>query len=96
MPSGKPHSGFHDSIDRARIRAEKLLVGYGSCPATRDVTLEVRRGEVVALLGPNGTGSTTTLSALAGELRAATLEQWGRLDILIDNAGSPPSPGSTK
>ncbi len=34
----------------------------------RDLDLEVRRGEVVALLGANGAGKTTTLLTLAGEL----------------------------
>ena len=34
----------------------------------RDLTLEVRAGEVVALLGPNGAGKTTTLSTIAGLL----------------------------
>jgi ABC-2 type transport system ATP-binding protein len=34
--------------------------------AVRDVSLTVRRGEVVAFVGPNGAGKTTTLRCLAG------------------------------
>lgn len=44
----------------------------------RNVTFEVRRGERLALLGPNGVGKTTLLKALIGklELRSGTIE-WG-------------------
>lgn len=53
------------------IRAEGVSAGYSSGLAIREVSLEVKRGEVVALLGPNGAGKTTTLLTLAGELRPA-------------------------
>jgi branched-chain amino acid transport system ATP-binding protein len=45
-----------------------LTAGYDSVPVIRGVSLEVGRGEVVALLGANGAGKTTTMRALAGEL----------------------------
>jgi ABC-type branched-subunit amino acid transport system ATPase component/branched-subunit amino acid ABC-type transport system permease component len=51
------------------ISTEDLTVGYNSQPAVRDLNLEVGRGEVVALIGANGAGKSTTLLALAGELR---------------------------
>lgn len=50
------------------IRAVGLSAGYGSLAAVRNIDLEVRPGEVVALLGANGAGKTTTLLTLAGEL----------------------------
>jgi branched-chain amino acid transport system ATP-binding protein len=45
-----------------------LAAGYNGVPVVRDVNLRVDRGEVVALLGPNGVGKTTTLLTLSGEL----------------------------
>jgi branched-chain amino acid transport system ATP-binding protein len=45
-----------------------LCCGYGSVTVVRDVDLDVAPGEVLALLGPNGTGKTTLMLTLAGLL----------------------------
>lgn len=52
----------------AMIEAVGLSKFYGVFAATRDVTFQVRRGEVVAFLGPNGAGKSTTMKMLTGYL----------------------------
>jgi len=54
------------------IRFTRLTKRYGSFTAVRELTLEVRRGEVYALLGPNGAGKTTALRCLATLLAPTT------------------------
>src|ERR1700691_2625184 len=51
------------------LEAVGLCAGYGNVPVLREVNLVVRPGEVVALLGANGAGKSTTLKALAGFLK---------------------------
>src|SRR6202011_3063697 len=59
----------------ARAPREKLLevsgihVSYGAIEALRGITLSVGKGEVVALIGANGAGKTSTLRAVSGMLR---------------------------
>jgi branched-chain amino acid transport system ATP-binding protein len=50
------------------IEARGLSAGYGKMAVVRDVDLHVDAGEVVALIGANGAGQTTTLLSLAGDL----------------------------
>ncbi|HHZ8506251.1 TPA: high-affinity branched-chain amino acid ABC transporter ATP-binding protein LivF [Morganella morganii] len=47
---------------------------YGKIQALHDVSLSVRKGEIVTLIGANGAGKTTLLSTLCGEPRATTGE----------------------
>jgi branched-chain amino acid transport system ATP-binding protein len=48
------------------LRVRQLEVRYGDLIGVADVSLEVKAGSVVALLGSNGAGKTTTLNAVAG------------------------------
>ena len=50
------------------LRLDSIEVGYRDLVAVRDVSLEVRTGEVVSLIGSNGAGKTTTLRAITGLL----------------------------
>ena len=50
----------------ADIRIESVNKSFGTQAALRDVSLDVRDGEFVALLGPSGCGKTTLLRAVAG------------------------------
>lgn len=51
------------------LKVEGLESRYGSITAVRDVSLEVREGELVALIGANGAGKSTTLASIAGVVK---------------------------
>ena len=50
----------------AGVELRKIRKTYGELVAVDDVSLDIRDGELVALLGPSGCGKTTTLRAIAG------------------------------
>ncbi|MDR5781148.1 ATP-binding cassette domain-containing protein [Caballeronia sp. LZ065] len=48
------------------LSVRNLRAGYGQRPILRDISFDVHPGEIVALLGRNGAGKSTTLLAIAG------------------------------
>ena len=50
----------------ATLRMQNLTKSYGGRIVVRDVSLNVKSGEVVGLLGPNGAGKTTTFYLVVG------------------------------
>jgi ABC-2 type transport system ATP-binding protein len=52
------------------IRVDNLSRNYGKVAAIRNVSFEVKRGEIVGFLGPNGAGKSTTMRILSGLLPA--------------------------
>jgi len=56
--------------DAAILSVDDLHVDYSGVQAVRGVTLEVRAGEITALLGANGAGKSSTLLAVVGSIRA--------------------------
>jgi len=56
------------SMAEIAVRAEHLTKKFGDFTAVDDVSFEVRAGEVVGYLGPNGSGKTTTMRMLLGLL----------------------------
>jgi energy-coupling factor transport system ATP-binding protein len=77
------HSGTGDEV----ARLDGLAVRLGSVHALRDVSLQVHAGEVVAVMGRNGSGKTTMLHALVGLNRPAA----GTVTVLgTDPAGLAP------
>jgi branched-chain amino acid transport system ATP-binding protein len=62
------------------LRLDALDVYYGEIHALKGVSLEVRQGEIVTLLGNNGAGKTTTLKTISGLLapRRGSVDLEGR------------------
>ena len=54
-----------------RIEVQDLTVAYGEIVAVTDLTMRVEAGEIVALLGANGAGKSSTLKAIMGTVRPA-------------------------
>ena len=59
------------------LAVRDLSVGYGRVPVLRGIDLEVRAGEMLAVIGSNGAGKSTLLQAISGMLRAWT----GRVEL---------------
>jgi branched-chain amino acid transport system ATP-binding protein len=69
------------------LRADKLDVHYGAIHALSDVSVEIGAGEIVALIGANGAGKSTTLRAISGMVRPSD----GRVEFEGgDITGTPP------
>jgi branched-chain amino acid transport system ATP-binding protein len=56
------------------LSVKGLKVAYGGIQAVKGVDLEVRSGELIALIGANGAGKTTTMKAITGTLQPAAGE----------------------
>jgi branched-chain amino acid transport system ATP-binding protein len=65
-PEGKP----------AILRVEDIHTFYGAIEALKGITLEVREGEIVTLIGSNGAGKTTTLRSVSGMVPPRTGRIW--------------------
>jgi len=64
MMSKHAHLHEHEVI----LDVKNLRVAYGKVEALHEVSLTIRRGEIVTVIGPNGAGKTTLLAALMGLL----------------------------
>jgi ABC-2 type transport system ATP-binding protein len=51
------------------LKVTDLCVQYGTFKAVKEVSFDVRKGEIFGLLGPNGAGKTSTLSAIEGLIK---------------------------
>lgn len=61
FPGGREKNGKH-----MLLKIENLRVCYGNVEALHGISLEVREGEIVTILGANGAGKSTTLNAISG------------------------------
>jgi branched-chain amino acid transport system ATP-binding protein len=73
------------------LTVKSLEVCYGAISALQDVSLDVRAGEIVTLIGSNGAGKTTLLRTISGLLKPAAGEV-----ILLPPSGSTEGPVSLK
>jgi simple sugar transport system ATP-binding protein len=78
-PSGQPPGGARGSADAPAIRARGITKSYGHLQALRGADLDLRPGEILALVGDNGAGKSTLTKILCGAIApdAGTLEYWG-------------------
>ena len=53
------------------IETDRLTLGYDGKTVLRNVTCHIDKGEIVTIVGPNGSGKTTTIGKLASQFRAA-------------------------
>ena len=59
---------MNTQLDQPILQVQNLDVSYGNFHAVKQVSFEVKPGEIFGLLGPNGAGKTSTLSAIEGLL----------------------------
>ena len=59
-------------ITEPLLSVEELVVSYGAVRAVKGVSLEVRKGEIVTVLGSNGAGKSSLLKAIVGLTRTAS------------------------
>ena len=73
MRTAPTHRPADDPVGGAPLlEIEDLRAGYGDLQVLHGLSLTVRPGEVVALMGTNGAGKSTTLKTIIGLLRAST------------------------
>jgi len=65
------------------LHLSSVALGYGDVSILRDISLDVRRGQVVALMGGSGSGKTTLLRAATGQIKA----QAGQVTLFDQDLG---------
>jgi ABC-type phosphate/phosphonate transport system ATPase subunit len=68
--------------NEAILTLNQLVIGYGD-PLSEPITLEVKPGEIIAILGPSGIGKTTLIRTIAGLVRPLS----GSFDLNLEGRG---------
>ena len=63
------------------LKVKNLVVKYGVINAVRGIDLEVRKGEIVTLIGANGAGKTSTLNAIVNIIKKSGYVEFNGVDI---------------
>ncbi len=74
IPTARSRSRALEAEDLSVLAAKDVSAGYGAAPVLRSVSLDVRQGEAVAVLGANGAGKTTLMRTLSGLMRTTSGE----------------------
>ena len=69
------------------LKVDNINVFYGNIHAVKDISFEVKEGEIVTLIGANGAGKSTTLQTVSGLLRSRT----GSIQFCGENISNVPS-----
>ena len=69
------------------LKVDNINVYYGQIHALKDISIEVNQGEIVALIGANGAGKSTTLRTISGLLRSKT----GSIKLMDEDISNTPA-----
>lgn len=80
MPTSSADADQSTQAVDSSFEASGVSAGYSSVPVVMDVSVGVKRGELVSILGPNGAGKSTLLKAMIGlvPVRAGSVRAFGK------------------
>lgn len=90
-PPGAPpaHRRLNGTPGEPILEARNLVMSFGGLTATKDLSITLRRGEILGIIGPNGAGKTTLFNQISGFLKPTS----GTV-VVVGPDGTRVSPGS--